>query len=52
MHGEVGEVDERRDITDGDVYGVYYEEENGVKTWYKDRAPLGFPWTHRNSAHQ
>ena len=52
MHGEVGDVDERRDITDGDVYGVYYEEENGVKTWYKARAPLGFPWTHRNSAHQ
>ncbi len=51
MYGLVGEGDERRDITNGDVHGVHYEESGGAKAWYKNDAPTGFPWLHRNPTH-
>ena len=37
----------------GDVYGVYYtEDDNRIKTWHKNGAPVGFPWSSRNAVHQ
>ena len=37
----------------GDVYGVYYtEDDNRIKTWHKNCAPVGFPWSSRNAVHQ
>ena len=53
MLGEVPEVDVRRDITAGSVYGVYSTNDvNQTKMWLKDNAPVGFPWGNRNPTHQ
>ena len=53
MLGEVSKEDIRRDITTGDIYGVYYtEDDNRIKTWNKNNAPVGFPWSSRNAVHQ
>jgi hypothetical protein len=53
MLGEVPEEDIRRDISSGDIYGVYYTEgDNQTKIWHKDDAPVGFPWSSRSAVHQ
>ena len=45
--------DNRRDITAGDIYGVWYQrEQNNAKVWRKDDAPVGFPWHNRNPVHE
>ena len=51
MLGLVGESDDRRDISNGNVYGVGYT--NGVnKIWYKGDAQVAAPWIYRNPVHQ
>ena len=53
MLGEVPEVDVRRDITAGCVYGVYYEDgANQTKIWHKGNAPVACPWANRSPVHQ
>ena len=53
MLGEVPEEDIRRDISAGNIYGVYYTEgDNQTKIWHKDDAPVGFPWSSRSAVHQ
>ena len=53
MLGEVPEVDVRRDVSAGCVYGVYYEDgANQTKIWKKGNAPVACPWTTRSPVHQ
>ena len=51
MLGEVPDDASGRDITNGDVRGVFYEKVAGGKVWLKGDAPVGFPWTNRNPTH-
>jgi hypothetical protein len=53
MLGEVPEEDIRRDISSGDIYGVYYTEgDNQTKIWQKETAPVGFRWENRSPTHK
>jgi len=53
MNGERGDADDPVDITNGDIYGVYYTNgANQTKVWHKDNAPIAFPWGYRNPTHQ
>ena len=52
MLGSVPDVDVRRDITSGSVYGVFYIGSNESKVWMKNCAPIGFPIGNRNINHQ
>ena len=53
MLGEVPEEDIRRDISAGDIYGVYYTEgDNQTKIWHKETAPVGFRWENRSPTHK
>ena len=53
MLGEVSGADVRQDITAGSVYGVYYEDASSQsRIWFKDAAPVGFPWTGKIPVHQ
>ena len=51
MLGEVPGDASGRDITNGDVKGVFYEKIDGVKVWFRGDAPVGFPWSNRNPTH-
>ena len=45
--------DNPMDITNGDIYGVYYTNDvNKTKFWLKGNVPVGFPWNARNPMHQ
>ena len=51
MLGLVGEVDEGRDIANGDVYGVGFT--NGVsRIWFKGDVNVAAPWIYRNPVHE
>ena len=52
MLGSVPSADVRRDISNGGIYGVYYYDYQEGKAWQKDVAPVGFPWSSRQPAHQ
>ena len=53
MNGERGDADDPVDITNGDIYGVYYTNgANQTKVWHKDNAPIAFSWGYRNPTHQ
>ena len=53
MNGERGKDDTPRDITNGRIYGVYYNRDaaNG-KVWDKGDVDVAFPWNNRNPIHQ
>ena len=51
MLGEVPDDASGRDITNGELRGVFYEKVDGVKVWLKGDAPVGFPWANRNPTH-
>ena len=53
MNGERSDADDPLDITNGDIFGVYYTNgPNQTKIWHKDAAMIAFPWTYRNPTHQ
>ena len=52
MLGDVGEVDARRDISAGDVYGVCYTNGvNQIKVWIKNDALVAYPWSSAPPVH-
>ena len=52
MNGLRSDGDDPLDITNGDIYGVYYTNDvNDVRFWLKGAAPVGFPWSKRNPTH-
>ena len=53
MNGDRSDADDPLDITNGDIFGVYYTNgSNQTKVWHKDDAPIAFPWGYRNPTHQ
>jgi len=53
MNGERSDADNPLDITNGDIFGVYYTSgPNQTKIWHKDAAMIAFPWVYRNPTHQ
>ena len=53
MNGDRSDADDPMDITNGDIFGVYYTNgSNQTKVWHKDDAPIAFPWAYRNPTHQ
>ena len=53
MNGVRGSDDCPRDITNGDVRGVYYTRDADMrKVWSKGDVNVAFPWSNRNPTHK
>ena len=52
MKGIRDSADTPRDITSGDIYGVYVTGKKPNETIHKGLAPVGFPWENRNPQHR
>ena len=52
MKGTHGSADTPRDITAGDIYGVYVVGQEPNEAILKGLAPVGFPWDNVNAQHR